>query len=125
MTAFAAIFDNDLNIKNEYIQYINKYFARHYSGINDKIDIEDIDCQLNISPSIPVSFFEQGDLKAFVLGHIDASGSLQNNHAKIIVDHFRKMGLQDLAKYSGYFLAIKINYYYLLAHLSYLVSIIR
>ncbi len=106
MTAFAAIIEPDVKEKTGYLQFLEGYFAKHYPGQihHDKIGV--FACCWNTGSATPLSIYKEENIQVLVLGHIDAGNDLRCNHAHIIADHFIKRGLQDLAKYSGYFLAI-------------------
>ncbi len=106
MTAYAAIFDNNIETKDNFIHTIEKHWDEYYGGQSNQVKVGQVDCHWRTGPASPVSSFTKGNITCWVLGHIDATGNQNGNHAQLLVNHFEKKGIDKLTLYSGYFLAI-------------------
>ena len=106
MTVVGAIIDPDPLTRGAFLQSLEERVKEYGAQPLEQTTVGDCTCRWRTCPSVPVSVARRGKTVAWVLGHIDAMDEPGQGYAEAILSHLDKKGVDEIACYSGYFLAV-------------------
>jgi len=107
MTAVAGIIDPDVQARSAFFDAVTRHFdTYHETDVSDHTAIGPLECLWRTCRAAPISTARSGVTAVWVIGHLDEAQSSAKNAAERIAAHVETKGVEGLASYSGYFLAI-------------------
>ncbi len=106
MAAIGGIIDPDGKTKQAFLSTVRTHFASNPIDVSDQATLGAMECVWQTCRTAPISMAQSNDTTVYILGHLDGTDTGVQSHAERIADHLTQKGLDGLACYSGFFLAI-------------------
>lgn len=106
MTVVGAIIDPNPSTRSVFLRSLEEQVWRDGTRPPAQAIVGDCTCRWQTCQTAPVSTAQQGKTTAWVLGHLDGIDAPEQGYAQVILSHFEKKGSDEIACYSGYFLAV-------------------
>lgn len=106
MTAIGGIIDPDKKARQTFLSAVGAHFASNPLEVSDRRTVGELECVWQTTRTAPISTAQSNETTVYVLGHLDGTETDKQSHAERIADHLAQKGLDGVACYSGFFLAI-------------------